>query len=118
MIVTIYIKWAKHFKHIMQLILNNKNPGNRPTFIFKCQSVWSKQPKTRNATTRHIKGKSLMEAPQATLVAPFCLSPSDALFTSTSGADFMTESLAKHVVFTNSLPVSCWSVTNDSTTVS
>ena len=46
MIVTIYIKWAKHFKHIMQLILKNKNPGNRPTFIFKWQSRWSKEHKT------------------------------------------------------------------------
>ena len=56
---------------------------------------------------KHLQGKSLLVAPQATLVAPSSLSlwVSEALFTSTGGSDFVSELLANHMVFTNSLPV-------------
>ena len=33
--------------------------------------------------------------------------------TSTAMTDFATEPLAKHMVFTNSMPVSCWPVVSD-----
>ena len=41
------------------------------------------------------------------------VSPLKASLTSTAMTDFATEPLANYMVFTNSMPVSCWPVVSD-----